>query len=212
MGITVLIADDHKLFREGLRAILLGESLFNVIGEAEDGQEAVRLTLELRPDVLIMDISMPGMDGIEALKQVIAANPAQNVLVISMHRELHFLIEVFRHGARGFLQKNCSTQVLFQTIRTIAAGNTYYDDKLSENLVKDYENRSLSSRYSDLSSREREVLRLITEGMNTKGAAHQLNLSVKTIEFHRQRIMKKLNLFSVAELTKYSIRVGLTHL
>jgi DNA-binding NarL/FixJ family response regulator len=186
-----------------------------VVGEAENGRTAVELARKLLPDVVVIDISMPDLNGVEATRQLLADNPKVKVLVLSMHSDKRFVAQMLRAGALGYVLKECAFEELIRAIASVVANHFYLCPAITRTVVGDYV-RSLpaanSSVFSVLTSREREVLQLIAEGGNTKGIASRLGISVKTVETHRQRLMKKLNLNSLAELIKYAIREGLTSL
>lgn len=213
MSIRVLLADDHKIVREGYHFILENQSGIEVVAEADDGLEAVNLTKETKPNVVVMDITMPGMNGIVATQRILHENPETNVLILSMHSDCQFVVEVLRAGAKGYLRKNCSSQELVDAIRTVADNKIYLDAKITEYVVKEYvlqHPETAKTTFSSLSIREKEVLQLLAEGNNSKEIAYKLDINIKTVDYHRSHIMKKLNLFSVAELTKYAVREGLT--
>lgn len=215
MKIRVLLADDHKIMRDGLCSLLAKQNNIEVIAEAENGRKAVQLALEKKPDVVIMDISMPDMNGIEATRQIVAELPKTKVIALSMHSDKRFVVEMFQAGASGFLLKDCASQELTRAIHTVAAKQTYLSAEIAGIMVDAYVSRFKtpdSSASSALTGREREVLQLIAEGWSTKQIASHLYISVKTVETHRRQIMKKLNRHSVAGLTKYAIREGLTSL
>ena len=215
MTIRVLLADDHKIVREGLSSLLEREPDIEVIALADNGRIAVQFAGELRPDVAVIDIAMPEMNGIEAIRRISRENPAIMVLALSMHSARRFVVEALSAGAKGYLLKDCAAEELVRAIRTVAGKETYLCPKAAELIVKDYMKRlpeSAPTSDSLLSTRENEVLQLIAEGQNTKEIAFTLAISIKTVETHRQQIMKKLNLHSVAELTRYAIREGLTPL
>jgi len=215
MTIKVLLADDHKIVREGLSSLLEREPDIEVIALADNGRIAVQFAGELRPDVAVIDIAMPEMNGIEAIRRISRENPAIMVLALSMHSARRFVVEALSAGAKGYLLKDCAAEELVRAIRTVAGKETYLCPKAAELIVKDYMKRlpeSAPTSDSLLSTRENEVLQLIAEGQNTKEIAFTLAISIKTVETHRQQIMKKLNLHSVAELTRYAIREGLTPL
>lgn len=215
MTIKVLLADDHKIVREGLRSLLEKERDIDVIAMADNGRMAVQLAGELRPDVAVIDIAMPEMNGIEAIRRIYRENPPIMVLALSMHSARRFVVEALAAGAKGYLLKDCAAEELVRAIRTVAGKETYLCPKAAELIVKDYMKRlpeSAPTSESLLSTRENEVLQLIAEGQNTKEIAFTLAVSIKTVETHRQQIMKKLNLHSVAELTRHAIREGLTPL
>mgnify|MGYP001217470158 CR=1 FL=1 len=214
-SVTVLIVDDHKIVREGLISLLTRESEITVVGEADTGRLAVQLARELKPDVVVMDISMPDMNGIEASREIREEMPGCRILALSMHAEHRFVTELLKAGANGYMLKDCASDELVTGIRAVAAGDTYLSPKVSTFLVSDYMKRlqeNSAPLTSVLSMREREVLQLLAEGHNTKEIAFSLDISIKTIEAHRTTIMKKLDIHSVAELTKFAIREGLTSL
>jgi DNA-binding NarL/FixJ family response regulator len=211
--IRILIADDHKIMREGLLSLLEKQQNMEVIAEAENGRKAVQLALAKRPDIVIMDISMPELNGIEATRQILAELSETRVIALSMHSDKRFVVEMFQAGASGFLLKDCAYQELALAINTVAAHQTYLSPEVASVMIEDYVNRfpvPTSSPSSRLTGREREVLQLVAEGWPTKKIAEHLYVSVKTVETHRRQIMKKLEIYSIADLTKYAIREGLT--
>ena len=213
--IRILLADDHKILRTGLRSLLEKEPNLQVVAEAEDGRTAVELANRLSPDVVIMDISMQDLNGIEATRQIIHNSPRTKVLILSVHSSQKFVAEVFKAGASGYLLKDCDYNEVFNAINIIVANKTYLCPQIATVLRDDYLKRLSQTQVpapSALTPREREVLQLMAEGKTTKEIAFSLTLSVKTVEVHRQRIMEKLNIYSIAELTKYAIREGLTSL
>jgi len=215
MTIRVLLADDHNIVREGLRSLLEKEPDIEVVAMADNGRTAVRLAGELKPDVAVLDIAMPEMNGIEATRRINRVNPEIRVLTLSMHSARRFVTEALSAGSKGYLLKDCASEELVRAIRTIAADETYLSPKVAGLIVKDYLKHSpdsAPSAESCLTIREREVLQLIAEGESTKEIAFKLGVSIKTVETHRQQIMKKLNLNGVADLTRYAIREGLTPL
>jgi DNA-binding NarL/FixJ family response regulator len=215
MSTRVLLADDHRIIREGLRSLLQKQPDMEVVDEAEDGITAVRLTEKLHPDIVIMDIGMPDLNGIEAARQIIARVKNVKVIALSMHSDKRFVLEMLKAGASGYLLKDCAFEELIGAIRTVRSGQIYLSNRVTGVVVDEYlHSRPVSdvSAYNLLSAREREVLQLLAEGNTTKSIAASLNVSTKTIETHRQQIMEKLNLHSVAELTKYAVKEGLTSL
>lgn len=215
MNIKVLLVDDHKIVREGLRSLLEKENDITIVAEADNGRTAVQRAIEILPDVVVMDIAMPEMNGIEATRRITAENPEIRVLALSMHSARRFVSEALSVGAKGYLLKDCAADELVRGIRTVAADKIYLSPDIADQIVKDYVKNlpdSQPAALNVLSTREKEVLQLIAEGRNTKEIAFTLNVSIKTIETHRQQIMKKLNLQSVAGLTRYAIREGLTPL
>jgi len=213
--ISVLLADDHKILRSGIRGLLESEPYIKIVAEAEDGRTAVKLSRDLSPDVVLMDISMHDMNGIEATRQIMGQSPKAKVIILSMHSGQKFVADVFKAGASGYLLKDCDFSEILSAIRAVVSGETYLCPQIATVLRDDYLQRIVQSETSTVSAltpREREVLQLMAEGKSTKEIAFSFNLSVKTIEVHRQRIMEKLDIHSVAELTKYAIREGLTPL
>jgi DNA-binding NarL/FixJ family response regulator len=213
MSTRVLIADDHQIVREGLRTMLEKEYDIKVVGEAEDGRMTLRLARELVPDVVIMDVAMPDLNGIEATRQIVAEQPGVKIIALSMHDDRRFVLNMLKAGAAGYMLKDCAFKDLAKAIRVVMANKTYLSNEIADIVVKDYLASSTpieSSAFHLLSPREREVLQLIAEGKTSAQMADSLHISVKTVETHRQQIMAKLKIKSVAELTKYAIREGLT--
>ncbi len=216
MAIKVLIADDHKIVRQGLRHLLEKEPDLVVVAEAEDGRATVRLARDIRPEVIIMDVAMPILNGIEAARQIISENPKVKVIALSMYADRRFVVNMLQVGASGYLLKDCAYEELVQAVRVVLAHKTYLSPGVTDIVVKDYMQGSPppreASAFSRLSPREREVLQLMSEGKSTNQIADFLHVSIKTVETHRQQVMNKLNKHTVAELTKYAIREGLTTL
>ena len=215
MTIRVILADDHPVFREGLCSLLQVEADIEVIGQAADGEEAVRLVRDLRPDVVVMDIAMPGCDGIEATERILADDPSHRILALSMHADAQFMQKMFSVGAKGYLPKNCCFDELVTAIRTIHENGEYLSPSLNAALLSDYIGLLAKERERDdrpLSERETEVLRLIADGRHTKQIADLLGISVKTVETHRRQVMEKLGISTVAGLTRYAVRTGLVDL
>lgn len=215
MSIRVVLADDHRIMREGLRALLEKELDMEVVGAADTGRSAVELAGTLQPDVVVMDMTMPDLNGIEATRQVVAVNPAIKVLALSMHSDKRFVAGALGAGASGYLLKDCALAELVRAIRIVVGGQTYLSPSIASMVVQSYTRRlqdTDSSLLSTLTPREREVLQLIAEGRSVKEIAHTLHLSVKTVETHRQQTMNKLGIRTVAELTKFAVREGLTSL
>ena len=211
--INIIVADDHKIMREGLCSLLAKQPHIEVVAEAENGRKAVQLALEKKPDIVIMDISMPDLNGIEATRQIVAELSDTKVIALSMHSDKRFVVEMFQAGASGFLLKDCAYQELALAIDTVAASQTYLSPEIAGVMIEDYVTRfpsPSSSPSSILTSREREILQLVAEGWSTKKIAAHLYVSVKTVETHRRHIMKKLDIYSIADLTKYAIKEGLT--
>jgi DNA-binding NarL/FixJ family response regulator len=215
MSIRILLADDHKITRQGLHSLLEENEDMEVLAEAENGRDAVELAHELSPDIIIMDVSMPDLNGVEATRQIIQDNPEIKVIALSMHSDTLFVSEMLKSGASGYLLKDCAFQELQQAIRTVMDGKAYLSPSISGVVVEDYLHRLSKADVSTsevLTDREREVLQLIAEGQSTKQVALKLHISAKTVETHRRQIMNKLDMHTVAELTKYAIRKGLTAL
>jgi DNA-binding NarL/FixJ family response regulator len=213
MNIRVLIADDHQIVRESLRALLETEPGITVVGEAGEGRTALRLARELVPDVIIMDVGMPDLNGIEATHQVVAEFPEIKVIALSMHNDRRFVLNMLKAGARGYLLKDCASQHLIKAIRLVVANKTYISHEIADLVVKDYlasASPAESSSAALLTAREREVLQLIVEGKTNSKIAECLKVSIKTVESHRHTLMVKLDIKSIAELTKFAIREGLT--
>lgn len=215
MKTFVMIVDDHQIVRDGLKAILHNEEGIAVIAEAENGRNALRLIKELKPEIVIMDIAMPDMNGIDATRRISAEYPDVKVLMLSMHHDKRMVIEVFNAGAQGYLLKECASEELLRAIRTLLQGETYLSPKISSIVVKDLvkqQQGEIPSEICSLSSREREVLQLLAEGKSMKEIAFTMDVSIKTVEAFRKRLMDKLKVNSIAELTKIAIREGLTSL
>jgi len=213
MAITVLIVDDHQITREGIRSMLEREPDMKVLGEAEDGRSATRMARELSPDIIVMDICMPDMNGILATSVILSEFPKIKVLALSMHTDRRFVYQMLRAGASGYLIKECSFKELVRAIRMVIANRTYLSPGIMDVVVKDYVRPpaySDSPSSSNLTIRESEVLQLVAEGHSTSQIAKSLHVSVKTIETHRQNLLAKINTKGIAGLTKYAIREGLT--
>ena len=213
LSLKILVADDHKIVREGLCSLIEKEPGMEVVGEAENGQRALELVRELLPDVVVMDVAMADLNGIEATRQVIAQAPDTKVVALSMHSDRRFVAEMLRAGASGYLLKDCAFEELARAIRTVAEDQPYLNDSMARLIIKEYVEKlsaNDSSAYSSLTSRERQVLQLLSEGNTTKEIACRLNISVKTVETHRRKMMDKLDIHSIAELTKYAVREGVT--
>lgn len=215
MSVKILLADDHKITRQGLRSLLEKEPDMEVVAEAEEGRTAVRLVRELLPDVVVMDVSMPDLNGMEATHQIVAEHPNVKVIALSIHSDNLFVSEMLKSGASGYLLKDCAFEELARAIHVVVDGKTYLSPAVSGVVVDDYLHRlarTESPSSEVLTDREREVLQLIAEGESTKQVALKLHISVKTVETHRRQIMSKLDIHTIAELTKYAIRKGLTSL
>ncbi len=215
MSIKVLLVDDHRIVRHGLRALMEKETDIEVVSEASSGRDAVQLAGEISPDIIVMDIAMPDMNGVDAARRIIADNPECKILVLSMLGDRRFIVEMFSAGVKGYLLKDCAADELVRAIRAIYQGEMYLAPQITGIVIKDFIKiipEASSETSPVLTSREREVLQLIAEGKNAKEIAFILSVSSKTVDTFRQSIMKKLGLNTVAELTKYAIREGLTSL
>ncbi len=215
MPITLILADDHQMLRSGLRNLFDQQKDLKVLGEADNGRAAVAMVRELNPNLVIMDITMPELNGIEATRQIASESNGTRVITVSAHSDRQFVSDALKAGAMGYLPKSAPFDELLTAVRTVATGRVYLSPRVANLIVEEYvqggtPDPSAISSYSKLSNREREVLQLLAEGQSTKEMARSLHLSVKTVETHRAKIMNRLNLFSVAELTKYAIRKGLT--
>jgi len=214
MSIRVLIADDHKIMLAGLRSLLEKQTDFEVVGEADNGRKAVQMAQEKTPDVVVMDVSMPDLNGIEATMQIIESLPKTRVIALSMHSDKRFVMGMLRAGASGYLLKDCASQELANAIVQVAGGKKYLSPEITGVVIDDFllggSAEEVATAASPLSPREREVLQLIAEGWSTKQIASHLYVSIKTIETHRRQIMRKLDLHAIADLTKYAIREGFT--
>jgi DNA-binding NarL/FixJ family response regulator len=213
--VRILLVDDHKIIRDGLRAILEKQVGMEVVGEAANGHEAIALLPEVRPNVVIMDVTMPGLNGIDATRRIASAFPDVKVIGLSMNSDRRYVLAMLSAGACGYLLKNAAADELIRAIHAVSTGLTYLSPGIAgvvvDTLVR-HASAGEPAPASALSSREREVLQLLAEGRTSKEIAAQLNVAVPTIETHRRQIMSKLNLRSIAELTKYAIREGLTSL
>lgn len=215
MAITVILADDHKIIRDGLRTLIESQPEMQVIAEAENGRETIKLAKELQPDVVIMDISMPDLNGIDATREIVNSIPGIRVIALSMHSDRRFVSGMLSSGASGYLLKDCAFEELAKAIRTVVTNHTYLSPMISDIVVKSYISKSPETTIENaplLTAREREMLQLMAEGMTAKEIASHLFVSVKTVETHRRNIAQKLNINRAAELIKYAIREGLVTL
>jgi len=214
MEIKLLLADDHQMMREGLKAMIEKERDLTVVGEAEDGKSTVALARKLNPHVVVMDVAMPDLNGIEATRKITKANPNVKVVALSGHVNQHFVREMLAAGASAYLLKQNACDELVRAIRDVVTGKKYLSSAVARGVLDAYVELSQPSSktpaFAVLTDREREVLQMITEGRSTKEIGGEIGVSVKTVETHRHNIMEKLNLHSVAELTKYAIREGIT--
>ncbi len=212
MAVRILIADDHKIVRDGLKALLESEGDFEVIGEAGTGQDAIRLIRKLEPDVAVVDIGMPELNGIEVTRKMVSAQPQLKVVALTMHADRRFVAGMLHAGAAAYVLKEAAFEELINAIRSVISGQTYLSRAITDVVVDDY--RKLIEAGEDgglqqLSPREREVLQLLAEGKKTAQIADLLHVSVKTVETHRTNTMKKLGLNNIADLTRFAIKEGL---
>lgn len=212
MSTRILLVDDHGITREGLRSLIEKQPDLEVVGEAEDGRKAIDAVRELLPDIVITDITMPNLNGIDATRQIVRQFPKVKVIALSVHSNRAFVADILKAGASGYVMKECTFDELVEAIRTIVDGNVYLSPKVAGVVVSDYVqrlSRISESPLESLTEREREVLQLIGEGKNTKQIALGLHVSTKTVEANRRRIMEKLDAHSIAELVKIAILGGL---
>ncbi len=211
--IRIMLADDHKLMRSGLRVLLEQQADFSVVGEASDGREAVALANSLKPDVLVMDIGMANLNGIEAASQITQSHPEISIVMLSMHSDESYVLRALKAGAKGYLLKDSAEADLIRAVHAVADGKSFFSPAVSKVLLDDYVRKLKRSGTEDpydlLTPREREVLQLVAEGKSNKDVAQLLNLSVYTVETHRSNIMEKLNLRGVPELILYAVRKGI---
>lgn len=211
MNMRIMIADDHILIRKALRALLEQCTEFDVVAEAGDGQSVLKYMNEFSPDIILMDIAMPGLNGVETTRQLLSSWPDTKIIALSAHAEKHFVEEMLEAGAQGFVSKSASGDELQRAIRSVSESNkTYICSEISSALADAVRNRFRGDGPSTLGKREREVLKLLSEGLRSARIADQLHIAPCTVEVHRRNIMRKLNLHTVAELTKYAIREGIT--
>lgn len=215
MSIRILLAEDHTIVREGLRSLLENQPDMKVVGEAEDGRTALELVRELLPDVVIMDITMPNLNGVEATRHITSEFPEVKVIALSIHSNSRFVTDMLKAGAKGYILKECLFDELVQAIQAVIVGDGYLSSRITGIVVDGYVNRMATvadSPLLTLTGRERQVLQFVAEGKSTKQIALDLHVSTKTIEANRRQIMQKLDIHSVAELTRYAVREGLTPL
>ncbi|MCG2775556.1 MAG: response regulator transcription factor [Desulfobacterales bacterium] len=215
MTIRIIVADDHRIVRNGLRTLLNSEPDIEVIAEAENGRKTVQLVRELIPDVVVMDVTMPDLNGIEATRQILAEFPQVKIIALSMHHHEQFVTGMLMAGASGYLLKDCSVEELTAAIRAATKGEVYLSPGVANAVIKNYVSQLKKSEKSIpplLTPRQAEVLQLVSEGKTSKQIASIMNISAKTVDTHRRQMMAKLNVSSIAQLTKYAIRSGLTSL
>ena len=211
--VSILLAEDHAVVREGLRSLLEATGEFKVVGEAETGIEAVALAGKLQPDVIVMDIAMPGLNGCEATRQIVARNPAARVLALSAHSDEEYVARLIAVGALGFMEKESKGALLLRAIREVGSGKPFFSPNITRRLLRNQQQAreqglTEGSRHNVLTSREEEVLQLVAEGAANKQIAVRLGISIKTVEKHRQKLMDKLDIHETAGLTRYAITSG----
>jgi two-component system response regulator NreC len=210
LPIRVLLADDHGIVRKGLRSTIESEGGFEVVAEASNGREAVRLAEQLKPDIAIVDIAMPQLNGIDATEQIMKLSPATKVVILSMHADESYVIRALSAQARGYLLKDSAEVDLLPALRSVLQGRPYFSPKITQVLLEDYmlylRQRGLQDTYDLLTAREKQVLQLLAEGNSNKDVANLLNLGLSTVDTHRTNLMQKLNLHSTAEIVLYAVR------
>ena len=211
-SIRILLADDHTIVRKGLRMLLESHEGFHVVAEAADGREAIALAQEHQPDIVVMDLAMPVLNGIEAARQICGGDPASSIVFLSMHSDESYVLKALKSGAKGYLLKDSAEQDLINAVKTVSDGKAFFSPAISRMLVEDYVRQMHAQKVEDsydlLTTREREILQLLAEGRSNKDVAAVLDLSLHTVETHRGHIMQKLNLHSGAEIILYAIRKG----
>jgi DNA-binding NarL/FixJ family response regulator len=211
--IRVIVADDHTIIRSGLRALLDREPDIEVVAEAPDGRQAVQRAQELLPDVVLLDIAMPNLNGIEAARQIAAKHERMGMIILSMHSDESYVLKALKAGARGYLLKDSSESDVVNAVRAVSSGKAYFSPEISRMMADDYlrqmQQRGVEDSYELLTSREREILQMLAEGKSNKDVANLLNLSLHTVETHRSNILQKLNLHSIPELILYAVRKGI---
>ncbi len=213
--IKILIADDHKILREGLKMLLKENNNFEIIGEAANGREAVSKVKKLDPDVVVMDIAMPGLNGIEATRRIHRYSSQIKIIILSMHASKEYVIEAIRAGAMAYLKKETAAKDLVHAIDKVMRGEISLDESLAQYVIDEFHNAEQKNDRNllrNLTSREREILQMIAEGKSSKSVSSILNLSLKTVEAHRQNIMRKLKIHNIVKLVKFAIRAGLTEI
>jgi len=211
--IRIMLADDHTVIRKGLRALLERQDGFTVVAEAADGREAVETAASLGPDVAVMDIGMPNLNGIEAARRITERRPETAVVILSMHADESYVLRALKSGARGYLLKDSPEEDLINAIRAVHQGKAFFSPEISKMLAEDYmrqmRQRGVEDSYELLTPREREILQMLGEGKSNKDVAAKLNLSLHTVETHRGNILEKLNLHGMAEMILYAVRKGI---
>ncbi len=219
MTIRILLADDHKIVCDGLKALLEAQPDMEIVAQAENGREAVKLAQKQKPDMIIMDVAMPDLNGLEAVRQILSTHPHTKIIALSMHADRRYVTGMLSAGASGYILKHCAFEELVQAIRVVLLNQVYLSPTIAGIVVKELaqskksrSRQSASSSNQALTPREREVLQLIAEGHSAREIAQRLHISVKTVETHRRQLMEKLEIRSIADLTKFAIREGLTTL
>jgi DNA-binding NarL/FixJ family response regulator len=211
--IRVIVADDHTIIRSGLKALLDREPDIEVVAEAADGRQAVQKAQELQPEVVLLDIAMPNLNGIEAARQISAKHEGMGIIILSMHSDEGYVLKALKAGARGYLLKDSPESDIMNAVRAVNSGKAYFSPEISRMLADDYvrqiQQRGVEDSYELLTAREREILQMLAEGKSNKDVANLLNLSLHTVETHRSNILQKLNLHSVPELILYAVRKGI---
>ncbi len=211
----ILIADDHSIVREGLKSLIDKQKSMQIVGEAEDGQMAIDLTRELSPDLVIMDVSMPNLNGIEATREILLNKPETKIIILSMYTDKHIVKESLEAGAKGYILKSNLLEELLQAIKTVKANERYLSPRITGIVIEDYINLKPNDKLKTqikLTPRERHIIQLLAEGKSIKEISRIIKISPKTTDANRRAIMNKLNIYNTAELTKYAIRMGLTSL
>ncbi len=212
MALKILLVDDHEIMRQGLYLLLEKQPDLQVVGQAHNGHMAVELAREHKPDVIVMDVNMPGLDGVDATRQIVSSDGAVRIVALSMHSKKGFIVEMLKAGASGYVLKESAFSELVAAINTVMGGEVYLSSKITRIVIDDYVQERTACQPAPLTDRENEVLKLIGDGKSSKEIALHLDLSVKTVDACRRRIMNKLDIESVADLVKYAIREGLTSL
>ncbi len=210
--VRILLADDHALFREGLKSLLESEPEFHVIGEAKDGREALRIALETQPDIILMDIQMPGLDGVKATREILKENPEAKVIMLTMYRQDAYVFEAVKAGAMGYLLKDVSAEELIDAIKRVAAGEVLLDAEMAEEIIKDFKKKEAempAAHRADLTEREVAILRLLAQGATNQEIADELGISEKTVRNRLSEIFAKLHLNNRTQAALYAIREGL---
>ena len=214
--VRIFIVDDHRMFRQGLTELLLKKSGFNVVGEAADGREAIGKLARAKPDIVLLDISMPEMDGLTAIGQIRKRAPSAKIIILSMHDRSSYICSALSLGASGYLLKDVDAEELFQAIDAVLGGETYLSKRVNQSVIREYidqsKDRGFLSPMQTLTNREREVFQLMVEGHTGKAMAQKLNVAYKTVEHHRSKVMEKLECSNIAELIHMAAREGLLHL